>query len=221
MVTTFSGPGATGAAGSLPGSFRTSPNSAEPTSLKIVGDETGCPSTVRSTLVTTSDNRFAPNSLGFAPCAAASDRITSCEGERPCVARSPQPAKVTAMPIAASAFQDLNIALTVALLLNNPRRDEDEQLSALIRHFVAPEQQAEERDLAEPRRTGLGGLLCTQEDAADDRGVAVGDANTRQRALGVDRRVVFNRAREIGRAVFEFDLHDYGVCSRNLRQHAE
>src|SRR5688572_2230289 len=114
----------------------------------------------------TSEWSVEPNSSGVEPEAACNDRSASCTGERPSVAMSPQPAATTARAVRTSVFQDFNIALTIGLLRDDSRRDEDEQLAALVGHLVASEQEADKRQIAESGRPRLRRLFGAEEDAA-------------------------------------------------------
>src|SRR5204862_2296208 len=61
--------------------------------------------------------------------------------------------------------------------LDDPRRDENQQLAALIRHRLSLEQPAQQRELVQPRRSVIRRLLVADVDAADYRRLAVADEN--------------------------------------------
>ena len=66
-------------------------------------------------------------------------------------------------------------------------RDENQQLAALVRHAIAPEQPLQKRNLAEPGRLVRQVLLVARVDAADDGRLPVVDQQRRDGALRVDR----------------------------------
>src|SRR5262245_33296860 len=129
------------------------------------------------------------------PWAACSRSITSMTGALPW--RTTSPHEVEAATIAASPR--ILVTLRIQLLaLDDSRRDEDQQLGALIVNRVAFEQPAEERDLAQPGRAVVRRLLLAGEDAADDRGLPVADQHLRGRGLRVDRGDAADLTAEIG-----------------------
>src|SRR5659263_306765 len=74
------------------------------------------------------------------------------------------------------------------LLLQDPRRDEDQQLPVSRRVRVLPEQVPEDGYLREPWQPGLVLIARDLQDPADDRRLAVADQDLGRRLLLVDRR---------------------------------
>jgi len=107
------------------------------------------------------------------------------------------------------------------LVLDDLRRDEDQQLRVLVVDFVALEQPAQKRDATESGRRAARVRGIADVDAADDGGLAVLDEHGRDGPLRVDGRNAVDRPAEVGRGVLEGDLHDDGVGGRNLRRHPE
>src|SRR5688572_1281083 len=151
--------------------------------------------------------------------------ITSCDGER--LSRTnalPQPAitaDVATAPSRPTNFGNFAVTVTSPLQPHDLWCDEDEQLAALIREFVALEQPAEQRQPMQGRRAVLARLLTAHVDAADDGRLAAADQHLRERALRVDRRDAVDRAAEVGRRVLHGDAHDHGIRGGNLGGHAQ
>src|SRR5206468_3069856 len=80
------------------------------------------------------------------------------------------------------------------LAFDDPRRDEDQQLGALIVDRVAPEQPAQQRNPAEPGRLIRRRLLLAHVNATDHGRLPVGHEHLRVGALRVDRRNVVDSA---------------------------
>src|SRR4030042_193249 len=74
------------------------------------------------------------------------------------------------------------------LLLDDPGRDEDQQLPALLRSGEVLEEGAQYRDLVEEGHPLAGDRVLRPVDAADDRRAAVGDHYRRLGALHGGRR---------------------------------
>src|SRR5262245_24050345 len=149
IVTAFRLDGCAGFAGD-PGSFSTMRSVALPTSLKTVGHGLvvlhggGV-----VTLVITSDVRLLTSVVFRLPCAAWSVSITSMTGAL--LWRTTSPHETDAAMIAASPR--ILVVLRIQLLaLDDSRRDEDQELGALIVDGVALEQPTEQRDLAQSGR---------------------------------------------------------------------
>src|SRR6266550_3079085 len=160
----------------------------------------------------TSESRVPVNTEGgpALPDPASRTVMMSCEGEGPWFAW-PHPA-ITSVESAASRPSVFDFFVTVALLEGkNPRRNENQQLAAVVVHAVTPEQPAKQRDPRQARRGVLVGLFAADIDAADHRRVAVADEHLGDRALRVDRGNVVDGLAEVGRRVLQRDAHDDGV----------
>ncbi len=151
----------------VPWSFITRWSVALPTSLKMVGTLTACPSTVCSTSVCTSDNRNPPVVVGSVPGAASSEsmhehrRRTSQPGDVSARHQSQQQtasAAVPALPIEPLRAYRRHLPCLCPSDLDDSRRDENQQLAALLGELLPLEQPAEQRNLVKPRRAVVLGV---------------------------------------------------------------
>src|SRR5687767_2898434 len=200
-------------------------NSTRPGSPKIVGHglsfEQPPPSV---TIVSTSEWTTVPTSSGSAPDAPWSDMITSRAGDLPSRTNSPQPAiaaDTATTPDSVNNFASFAVTVTSPLQPHDLRRNEDEQLAALIRELIAFEQPAKQRQPVQRWRPVLTRLLATDVNAADDRRLAAAHQYLRQCALRVDRRDAVDGAAEVGRRVLHRDSHDHGISGGDLRRHPQ
>src|SRR5258705_5920928 len=138
--------------------------------------------------VRTSDSRNCekvgalPDSVTEPP---ASEMISTSDEDCPWLA-TPHPDTRTDSEV--SNARVIDFMLTVVLLESeDPRRDEDQQLAAVISNRIAPEQPAKQRDAVQAGRAVLLGLLAAHVNAADHCRVAVTDQHLGDRPLRIDR----------------------------------
>src|SRR5262245_39731350 len=134
--------------------------------------------------------------------------MTRYAGERPSRTVSLQP--LTPRPKAATVTAPaicrrwrLNIGCSVALPLDDSRRDEDQQLVVLVVREIVLEQPAQERHLVQHGRPAFTRLLRAEINSADDRGLPVTDEHRGVGALCVDGRNAVDASPEIGLRVLE------------------
>src|SRR5262249_31606447 len=193
--------------------FNDSRSCTDPMSLKTVGHGfVALHGAGEVTFVMTAESKVPPNWVGLLPGAACRLAITRNTADLSLRTTSPHEAVAVmsaANPRNLRAFRILRILSSSAF--DNLRRNEDEQLGALIVQRVPLEQPAKQRHPAEPRRTIVRHLLLTDVDAPDHRCLAVADQHCRVRALCVDGRNAVDRAAEVRLRVLQRDLHDDGA----------
>src|SRR5258708_37212461 len=166
---------------------------------------------------------------GFPPLIPVMSRTS---GESPCFAPS------GTHPLAASApstntmafalitfFSDRiesvesSVRINLASVLDDPRRNEQEQLVVRARDEPIAEQVAQDGHTSQEWRHLLGRLLVALVDAADDGRGAVAHEHLRLRRLRIDRRNAVHEVREVGRVVLDVDGQDHRALLRDLGRH--
>src|SRR4030095_10838086 len=162
IVTSLFGLGVAGELG-VPTSFSVKRSWALPASLKTHGVfalQGGS-----GVAVATSDKRN-PEGVPEPPADAWSESMTSMTGALPWRTTSPHEIDAAKAATSPRRCEVLRIQL---LALDDSRRDEDQELGALIVDGVALEQPTEQRDLAQPGRPIVRRLLLAGGDRAGDR----------------------------------------------------
>src|SRR6266545_3009121 len=152
---------------------------------------------------------------GESPCFAQS-------GTHPLAASAPSTntmafALITFLPDRIGNFESL-ARITLAPVLDDTRRNEQEQLVVRARDEPIAEQVAQDRHTSQEWGHLLGGLLVALVDAADDGRGPVAHEHLRLRGLRVDGRNAVHEVREVGRVVLDVDGQDHRARLRDLRR---